>query len=131
MIHPFGYDLDTKWIISGYISRYFMDTWIQSGYRGLTKYPWILSIKNPFCIQTVSTHIQILSMDTHLRIQKWIRIRESTNSCIHGYYLDTFWIQRGYKVDTVWICIRGYCMDTTWIPSGYVSTDILWIHFGY
>ena len=126
IIHPGGYDLDTKWIISGYISRYLMDTWIQSGYRGLTKYPWILSIKYPSCIQSISTHIQILSMDTHLRIQKWIRIRQFTKLRIHGYYLDTKWIQRGYEMDTVWIRIRGYFMDTFWIQRGY-KVDTVWI----
>ena len=74
----------------------------------------------------ISIHIQILSMDTHLRIQKWIRIRQFTKLRIHGYYLDTKWIQRGYKVDTVWIRIRGYFMDTFWIQRGY-KVDTVWI----
>ena len=116
IIHPGGYDLDTKWIISGYISRYLMDTWIQSGYRGLTKYPWILSIKYPSCIQSISTHIQILSMDTHLRIQISI-----------GYFFEYPWIISGYE----WIYIHGYEGAYPLHYFGYFM-DILWIYIhGY
>ena len=109
-----------------------------------------ISILYPDRIQNIHN----ISMDTHLRIQKWIRIRKSTDSCIHGYYLDTTWIQIGYKMDmypriyygytldTTWIQIGykmdmypwiyyGYNVDTNWIQDGYVSMDILWIHFGY
>ena len=70
-------------------------------------------------------------MDTHLRIQKWIRIRKFKKSRIHGYYLDTKWIQRGYEVDTVWIRIRGYFMDTFWIQRGYRLDMYPRIFYGY
>ena len=53
------------WIISGY----FMDMWIQRGYKSLTKisryYPWKISRKYP----KYPFLIQILSMDTRDNIQ--------------------------------------------------------------
>ena len=131
IIHPGGYDLDTKWIISGYISRYLMDTWIQSGYRGLTKYPWILSIKYPSCIQSISTHIQILSMDTHLRIQniQWIFFWISMDNI--WIWMDIYpWIRGCVSTTLFWI-FYGYVMDIyPWI-RGCVSNTLFWIYYGY
>ena len=127
IIHSFGYFLDTYPDIIQIFYGYLDTEWISWAFKISMDMIHIISILYPDRIQ----NIQILSMDTHLRIQKWIRIRKSTDSCIHGYYLDTTWIQSGYRLDMYPWIFYGYILDTTWIQIGYCLDMYPWIFHGY
>ena len=107
--------MDNIQIFSGYVDRKWIFL-IEKNIQILSKY---YPLKYPENIQ----NIQILSMDTHLRIHGYVIPR----ICVS---MDNIRIFFGYKVDTYWICIYGYSMDTFWKYFGY-KEDTYWIHFGY